>query len=91
MKTAKRLIIYGRVQGVFFRESMCRQAAELGVTGWVRNRRDGSVEAMVQGDEAAVERMIDWARSGPAYAQVERVEIEPGSGEYDRFERLGTV
>jgi len=91
MKTTKRLIIYGRVQGVFFRESMCRQAAELGVTGWVRNRRDGSVEATVQGDEAAVERMIDWARAGPAYAQVERVEIEPGSGEYDHFERLGTV
>ena len=72
----KRLRITGIVQGVAYRESMCREAARLGVTGWVRNRLDGSVEAMVDGDADAVESIIDWARRGPPAARVHDVAIE---------------
>jgi len=79
------------VQGVFYRESMCRKAAELGVTGWVRNRRDGSVEAMLQGDEETVQRMLEWARRGPEMAQITDMEVEQGSGSYAGFERLDTA
>ena len=69
------LRIGGRVQGVGYRRSMCAQALALGLTGWVRNRRDGTVEAWVQGDESAVERVLAWARRGPRLAQVERLEV----------------
>lgn len=75
------LRIRGRVQGVFYRESMRQRAAELGVTGWVRNRSDGSVEALVQGDAPNVERLIDWARSGPPDARVESLETEVADAE----------
>lgn len=79
--TSRRLRIRGLVQGVYYRESMRQRAQELGVTGWVRNRADGSVEAVVQGEAAYVERMIDWARRGPPAARVDAVEIEPANGE----------
>ena len=62
MKTAKMLKIYGRVQGVFFRESMKDEAKRIGVSGWVRNRKDGTVEAFVQGEAALVDAMIAWAK-----------------------------
>lgn len=84
-----RLIIHGRVQGVFFRDSMRREAQRLGVAGWVRNRSDGAVEASVQGEADAVGAIVRWTHSGPEYAQVERVEIEPDEGSYTRFEVLG--
>ena len=71
-----RLEISGRVQGVGFRYSMREEAARRGVRGWVRNRRDGTVEAWVQGDDAAVEQAIAWARRGPASARVERVDVD---------------
>jgi acylphosphatase len=87
----KLLRIRGRVQSVYFREAMCRKAAELGVTGWVRNRRDGSVEAMVQGNEQAVQRMLEWARRGPEMAQVTDMGEEQGSGSYAEFERQDTL
>jgi len=67
--------IRGRVQGVGFRYAMITEASRLGLTGWVRNRRDGTVEAWVQGDESAVERVLAWARRGPRLAQVERLEV----------------
>jgi len=86
----KLLRIHGRVQGVYFRESMCQKAAELGITGWVRNRRDGTVEAMVQGSEQAVQRMLEWARRGPEMAQITDLVVEQGSGSYSGFERQGT-
>lgn len=80
--------LYGRVQGVFFRESMCRKAAQLEISGWVRNLRDGTLEAMMQGEAAQVEALIAWARRGPPAAQVEKMDISEGSGEYSGFERL---
>lgn len=73
---SRRLKITGRVQGVFYRESMRRRANQLGVTGWVRNLADGSVEAVVQGDASAVEQMIEWAHHGPESARVDKVDIE---------------
>lgn len=91
MKITQHLKIHGRVQGVFFRDSMSRQATMLGVTGWVRNCRDNTVEALVQGDPDAVEQIVAWARVGPEMARVELVEISAGSGEYASFERLETV
>ncbi|MEO8333210.1 MAG: acylphosphatase [Gallionella sp.] len=88
MKTL-RLVIYGRVQGVFFRDSMRREAQILAVSGWVRNRSDGTVEAAVQGEPAAVDALVHWAHHGPKHAQVERVEIKPDDGSYTRFEVIG--
>jgi len=76
MKITRRLRISGRVQGVFFREAMRQRADQLQVTGWVRNRSDGTVEAVVQGRTIEVETLIDWARRGPDAAKVENVEIE---------------
>jgi len=90
MITTHRLIVYGRVQGVYFRASLCREAAQRNVTGWVRNRRDGSLEAMLQGETAAVEQLIDWARHGPPGARVERIEIADGEGKFDEFSALPT-
>ncbi|MBI3478809.1 MAG: acylphosphatase [Nitrosomonadales bacterium] len=87
-KQTLRLIIHGRVQGVFFRDSMRREAQRLGITGWVRNRSDGAVEAAVQGDAAAVDAIVRWAHRGPEFAQVERVEVEPDQGNYTGFESL---
>lgn len=75
MKTLH-LLIQGRVQGVWFRESMRREAERLGVTGWVRNTPDGAVEAVVQGPAEAVDALIEWARSGPPMARVDGIEIE---------------
>jgi acylphosphatase len=70
---AWRVTIRGRVQGVGYRYAMVDAANALGVTGWVRNRRDGTVEALVQGDAGAVERIVAWCRRGPAAAHVTAV------------------
>lgn len=70
---AKRLIVRGRVQGVGFRESMVDAASALGIVGWVRNREDGAVEALVQGDADAVEGILAWCRRGPPAARVTSV------------------
>jgi acylphosphatase len=86
----RHLLLSGRVQGVFFRESMCAKAAELDVRGWVRNRADGRVEAMLQGENDRVEALLDWARCGPAAARVDKTEIAEGWGEYASFTRLPT-
>ena len=81
-----RLVIHGLVQGVFFRDSMRREALRLGVNGWVRNRADGTVEAVVQGSSAAVEALLRWAQRGPELAWVERVETEAAQGVYSGFD-----
>lgn len=80
------LAIRGRVQGVGFRYAMMRQAEALGVRGWVRNRRDGSVEAMIQGSTAALEAMRRWAERGPEGAQVTAVMATPAQGDFAAFE-----
>lgn len=72
---ARLLRIRGRVQGVGFRDAMAFAAGEAGVAGWVRNRADDTVEAFVQGPREAVERMVAWARRGPALARIDGVEI----------------
>lgn len=69
------VIVYGRVQGVFFRSETRERAASLGLHGWVRNNADGSVEAVLEGDRDRVESIVEWFRRGPAYAQVEDVEV----------------
>lgn len=71
---AVNLTFHGRVQGVFYRDWTVHNARELGLTGWVRNRPDGAVEALLQGDEAAVRQMVERMRSGPPRAHVERIE-----------------
>jgi len=86
----RHLRIRGRVQGVWFRGSMLERARELGVTGWVRNRRDGTVEAVVQGEAQAVDAMIEWAKFGPEAAIVQRVEVSEASGDYMEFVALRT-
>lgn len=86
-RVTRHLKISGRVQGVWYRDSMCLEAQRLGVTGWVRNRHDGSVEALVQGPEAAVADIIAWTRQGPPDAKVDKVEIRDGTGSYRAFVR----
>jgi len=72
---ARRLMIRGRVQGVGYRANAQFEAEKLGLRGWVRNRRDGSVEALVAGPEAVVEQFIGWAHRGPASAHVMAIEV----------------
>lgn len=84
MKT-HHLRIHGRVQGVWFRESMRLEAERLNVAGWVRNTPDGAVEAVVQGPHDAVEAIIEWARRGPPQARVDRVEIGEAHGDFTGF------
>jgi acylphosphatase len=78
-----RVVVTGRVQGVWFRESCRREAAAAGVTGWIRNAADGSVEAVLEGEPDAVERVLAWMRVGPRHAVVANVEVhtEPPVGE----------
>lgn len=73
-KTTVRCLIHGRVQGVWYRAWTERTATEMGLDGWVRNRRDGSVEALFHGDEDTVQRMIDACREGPPSARVTEIE-----------------
>ncbi|MBN2123438.1 MAG: acylphosphatase [Deltaproteobacteria bacterium] len=83
-----RLIIEGRVQGVFFRDSTRREAILLGVSGWVRNRRDGSVEVLAEGEEERVKALVAWCRHGPSHARVTALHetAEPYQGEFDGFD-----
>jgi acylphosphatase len=83
---ALRLVIHGRVQGVFFRDSMRHEAQRLGIAGWVRNRSDGTVEASLQGEPAAVDAIVRWAHHGPQHARVERVDIAADNNSCTSFE-----
>jgi acylphosphatase len=78
----RRVVVSGRVQGVFFRDSCRQQAVTLGVRGWVRNREDGTVEAVFEGDERGIAAMVAWCREGPRHAIVTTVDVraEPVEG-----------
>ncbi|HEX8854715.1 MAG TPA: acylphosphatase [Thermoleophilaceae bacterium] len=75
-RVAKRVVAHGRVQGVFFRDSVRQHARQRGVAGWVTNRPDGAVEAFFEGDPEAVESLVEFAREGPRSASVRHVEVE---------------
>jgi acylphosphatase len=74
--TRKRVVVGGRVQGVFFRDTLRRRAEAAGVAGWASNRADGALEAVFEGDPAAVEEMVEFCRRGPSRAAVASVEVE---------------
>lgn len=82
MTERRRIVAHGRVQGVFFRDTTRRMAESRGVAGWVRNRGDGTVEAVFEGDADAVAAMVEAVRRGPGRAEVDRVEVseEPPEG-----------
>lgn len=75
--TRTRVVVHGKVQGVFFRDSCRRAGATRGVAGWVRNLPDGSVEAVFEGPAEQVRAMVEWCRKGPPLARVERVDTYP--------------
>ena len=71
----RRVVVHGRVQGVFFRDSVRRLAERGGVSGWVRNNRDGTVEAALEGEDEDVARLVDYCRLGPSGAQVDSIDV----------------
>lgn len=73
--TRRRVVVHGLVQGVFFRDTTRRQAVQRGVAGWVRNNPDGSVEAVFEGEDESVERLVELCREGPRGARVESVDV----------------
>ena len=87
MNTSVRVVISGRVQGVWFRVSTKQKAEQLGVKGWVRNTSGGCVEAVFEGDEQLVNEIVEWCYHGPPMAKVSNVEIikQDFSDEFDRF------
>ncbi len=87
MKKRVRCIAHGRVQGVFFRASTVERAVELGLTGWVRNNPDGTVEAVFEGEDVQIEKMLEWCKEGPPLAHVTRLDVveEPYVGEFSDF------
>ena len=90
-ETVARLEIRGLVQGVGYRWSMAAEAQRLGIRGWVRNRRDGSVEATAAGPQVAVDRLVAWARRGPNSAVVESLEVFETEGVFETFEQRPTT
>jgi len=80
-RIARRVSVHGRVQGVFFRDTMLREAERRGVTGWVRNADDGTVEAHLEGPTDAVQALVDFCREGPQGASVQRVEVHDAAPE----------
>jgi acylphosphatase len=71
----RRVLVFGYVQGVFFRDTVRRHAIAAGVSGWARNKRDGTVEAVFEGEAEAVERLVTFCHEGPRGARVDRVEV----------------
>ena len=74
-QVARRVVVHGRVQGVFFRDTLRRVATDAGVSGWAANRDDGAVEAVLEGPAESVERVLEFCRQGPERAVVERVDV----------------
>ncbi|MDP2030862.1 MAG: acylphosphatase [Thiobacillus sp.] len=87
-QVALHLVIHGRVQGVFFRESMRQQAVLLNVNSWAQNRVDGTVEAVIQGSVESVNKLLEWAQQGPPLAKVTRIDQDAANGEWTTFEIL---
>ena len=87
-KISAQVVVHGWVQGVYFRAFTRDQARSLGLTGWVRNRRDGTVEALFEGEKEKVDQMIAWCRRGSPPSRVEKVDVTYGlsSGSFDSFE-----
>jgi acylphosphatase len=87
-KISAQVIIHGWVQGVYFRAFTRDQARSLGLTGWVRNRRDGTVEARFEGEKEKVDQMVAWCHRGSPPSRVEKVEVSRGpfSGAFDSFQ-----
>ena len=83
-----RVVIHGKVQGVFFRAETQNEALCTEIYGWVKNRRDGTVEAVFEGDETSVKAMLAWCWKGSAHSRVEQVDTqwEPYTGEFSRFD-----
>ncbi|HSS09222.1 MAG TPA: acylphosphatase [Acidimicrobiales bacterium] len=88
MAIRRHVYVSGRVQGVFFRDTCARQAHQEGVTGWVRNRWDGQVEAVFEGQLDAVERMVEWCRHGPSRAIVTSIKIDDEPVEDEPYFRI---
>ena len=86
-KVRARVIIEGTVQGVFFRHHTAQTARRLGVRGWVKNRREGSVEAVFEGDKGTVDQIVQWCHRGPSGARVTEVHLswEDFRGEFEDF------
>ncbi len=84
----RRVIVRGRVQGVFFRSSTEQEAFRAGIDGWVRNLRDGSVEAVFEGEPAGVEALLAWVRRGPRLSEVASVQLHEESPEGERGFRV---
>lgn len=80
----RQIRVSGHVQGVGYREALRAEAERAGVSGWVRNRVDGSVEALLQGSAEAVDRILDWARRGPGMARVTHLDAGPPAREFDQ-------
>jgi len=91
-KVRKHVVISGKVQNVGYRQSAFYKAVSLGLTGWVRNLYDGSVEAMFEGEELLVNQMIEWCKEGPMLARVSNVEVQPqkSSEEFEDFKIKST-
>ena len=87
MRTRAHVFVSGKVQGVYFRQNTLQVANSHGVFGWVRNLPDGRVEAVFEGDEAAVNKMVEWCRSGPPSARVDGLDVksEKYTGEFSGF------
>ena len=87
-KKRVQLIIHGKVQGVFFRASTKDKANELRLSGFVRNREDGTVEVIAEGDEDQLQRLVDWCRKGPELSQVNDVHLDwqPYIAQFEKFE-----
>ncbi len=87
MNTRVHVFVSGKVQGVFFRSSTKNMAQVLGLKGWVRNLADGRVEAVFEGEEEAIEKMLEWCKAGPEYAKVTGIEVvaEHYKGEFNEF------
>ena len=86
MKKALKIVITGKVQGVFYRDTAHKKAQELGIFGYVINKSDGSVECTVEGDENKLDKFIEWSKMGSSYAKVDSVDVrEVDLANYSEF------